>query len=238
MEESQQSAGLAAKMAPAPAPCPSAVVVSNVVLYRQGLEASLGRDGRLRLVAVVSNCEALPVVARHRPDIVLLDGASLEGLSLARTLRAQVPNILLVGFGIAGGTEQLVDCAQNGFAAFVDSNASVTDLVDAAIGASRGELSCSPQVSALLCERLAYYAAAEREPEALTRREKEIAVLIGEGLSNKEIAKDLCIGPSTVKNHVHSILEKLRVRRRSAIAHQLSAFRWAEREERRDTVDP
>jgi two-component system, NarL family, nitrate/nitrite response regulator NarL len=56
----------------------------------------------------------------------------------------------------------------------------------------------------------------------LTRREREIAVLIGQGLSNKEIAIDLRIGAATVKNHVHSILEKLDVRRRSAIVHQLS----------------
>jgi two-component system, NarL family, nitrate/nitrite response regulator NarL len=230
MDELRLSAGLTTAHAPESAPRPRAVVVSNVVLYRQGLEASLGRDGRLSVVAVVSSREALPVVARQKPNIVLLDGTTPEGLTLARTLRAQIPAILLVGFGISGGTERLVDCAQNGFAAFVDSNASVTDLVDAAIGALRGELTCSPRVSALLCERLAFYATAEREPEALTRREREIAVLIGEGLSNKEIAKDLCIGPSTVKNHVHNILEKLKVRRRSAIAHQISAFRWADRD--------
>jgi DNA-binding NarL/FixJ family response regulator len=92
-------------------------------------------------------------------------------------------------------------------------------------------------VSALMCERLARLSSGGQQPEALTRREREVAVLIGEGLSNKEIAKDLSIGPSTVKNHVHNILEKLRVRRRSAVLHQLSAFPWARRARSVDTAE-
>ena len=205
------------------------LIVSDVLLYRQGLEASLCRDGRAEIVGVAGSMDALPAVLRELPDVVLLDGAASECLALARTLRDRFPEVPLVGFGISGGAEKLVDCAQCGFAAFVDSNASASDLFDAAIGALKGELACSPEVSALMCERLAHYAARGNEPDALTRRERQIAMLIGEGLSNKEIAKDLKIGPSTVKNHVHNILEKLRVRRRSAIAHQLSAFSWASR---------
>lgn len=216
---------------------PRVVIVSDVLLYRQGLEASLSRDGRVEVIAVVTSNDALATISRRSPDLVLLDGAAKECLVLARSLRDHLPKIRLVGFGISGGAERLVDCAQCGFAAFVDSRASAADLANAALGALRGELDCSPEVSALLCERLARYAAAGREPESLTRREREIALLIGEGLSNKEIAKDLKIGPSTVKNHVHNILDKLRVRRRSAIPHQLSAFRWVRGNSGDVTVD-
>jgi DNA-binding NarL/FixJ family response regulator len=225
MEQSQQRVGL--REAPAAIGPPRVVIVSDVVLYRQGLEASLVKDGRVEVVGAVASKDALAAISTRMPDVVLLDGAATECLALARTLRAQLAKIPLVGFGIPGGADRLVDCAQCGFAAFVDSNASAADLTNAALGALRGEFDCSPEVSALLCERLAHYAAAGQEPESLTRREREIALLIGEGLSNKEIAKDLKIGPSTVKNHVHNILDKLRVRRRSAIPHQLGAFRWA-----------
>ena len=161
------------------------------------------------------------------PDVVLLDGGMDECLRLARTIRAHVPGLRIVGFGIAGGVQRLVDCAESGLAAFVDSNSNAGELVDAVIGALKGELSCSPEVSALMCERLASLSAGgSPRPDALTRREKQVAVLIGQGLSNKEIASDLRIGPATVKNHVHSILEKLNVRRRSAIVHQLSELSW------------
>ena len=95
------------------------------------------------------------------------------------------------------------------------------------LSAIDGRLTCSPEVSALMCERLARLSTGKSpQPDALTGREREIAALIGHGLSNKEIANDLRIGVSTVKNHVHSILEKLNVRRRSAIVRQLREFHW------------
>jgi DNA-binding NarL/FixJ family response regulator len=125
----------------------------------------------------------------------------------------------LVGFGIAGGAEEVLACAEAGVTAFVDSNGTVHELVGAVESALRGELLCSPRITALLCDRLASLAGTRNEmTEPLTRREREIAALIAEGLSNKEIASDLRIGPATVKNHVHNILEKLKVRRRAAVA--------------------
>lgn len=226
MDQLQQSLRLRSAIGPEDVPRPRVVLVSDVLLYRQGLQASLARDGRVDVVAAASSRDVLSIIPRCSPDVVLVDGAEVECLAVARLLRSQWPKIRLVGFGISGGAERLVDCAQWGLAAFVDCNASAADLADAILRALKGELACSPEVSALLCERLAHYAAVGQDAESLTRREHEIALLIGEGLSNKEIAKDLKIGPSTVKNHVHSILEKLRVRRRSAIAHQLGAFSW------------
>jgi DNA-binding NarL/FixJ family response regulator len=78
-------------------------------------------------------------------------------------------------------------------------------------------------VTTILCNRLARLANRESQPHhSLTPRELEIAGMIAEGLSNKEIAKGLHIGPTTVKNHVHNILDKLNVRRRAAIANRVS----------------
>ena len=206
---------------------PHVTVVSDVMLYREGLAASLFRDGRLKILDLVSSLNALPVISRNIPDVALLDGAIPDCLNLARRIRTHVPGVRIVGFGISGGADRLVDCAESGLTAFIDSNGSVGELVTAVLGALHGQLACSPEVSALMCERLARLAAAgAHRPGALTRREREIAVLIGQGLSNKEIANDLRIGPSTVKNHVHSILEKLNVRRRAAIVHQLREFPW------------
>ena len=205
---------------------PRVLIVSDVVLYRDGLAASLARDGRLQVAAVMGGVDVLPVISRRPPDALLLDGAMDGYLSLARKIRTVAPELRIVGFGIAGGTNQLVDCAEYGLAAFVGSGGSLDELVAAVLAALRGELACSPQVSALICERLATIAAGTLRSALLTRREREIAVLIGQGLSNKEIAIDLHIGPSTVKNHVHSILDKLNVRRRSAIGHQIDQASW------------
>ena len=201
-------------------------IVSDVLLYREGLAASLSRDGRLAVLDLVSGADALPAIVRNAPDAVLLDGGMEEMLLLARKIRAHAPALRIVGFGISGGADRFVDCAESGLAAFVESRGSLSELVDAVLGAINGELACSPKVTALMCERLAHLSAGGHRPDALTAREREVAALIGQGLSNKEIASDLRIGPSTVKNHVHSILEKLNVKRRSAIVHQLSELPW------------
>jgi len=201
---------------------PRVTIVSDVLLYREGLAASLLRDGRLSVLDLASSTDALPAISRNLPDVALLDGGMEDFLGLARRIRAHFSAIRIVGFGIAGGADRFVDCAESGLTAFVHSKGSVGELVTAVHGALKGELSCSPEVSAMMCERLARLAAGgNHRPDALTLREREVAVLVGQGFSNKEIAKDLRIGPSTVKNHVHSILEKLNVRRRSAVAHQL-----------------
>ena len=205
---------------------PQAIIVSDVVLYREGLAASLARDGRIKVVALAGGADAQSALARHSADTVLLDGAMDEYLALARAIRASAPAMRIVGFGISGGADQLVDCAEHGLAAFVGSGGSLDELVTSVLAALRGELACSPQVSALMCERLATLSVGAQRSAVLTPREREIAVLIGQGLSNKEIAIDLHIGPATVKNHVHSILEKLHVRRRSAIGHQVAQAAW------------
>ncbi len=201
---------------------PAVTIVSDVLLFREGLAASLARDGRLQICELVSPADALPALSRRRPDVALVDGAMPDHLEFARRMRSWLPSVPLVGFAISGGAERLVECAESGLAAFVSHEGTIGDLVDAVFGTLTGELSCSPRVSALMCERLARLSVGPKPTTTLTPREGEVAALIGRGLSNKEIAMNLCIGPSTVKNHVHSILEKLNVRRRSAVVHQLS----------------
>jgi DNA-binding NarL/FixJ family response regulator len=88
----------------------------------------------------------------------------------------------------------------------------------------RDEMACSPRIAAALLRRVASLAV-ERSPwpsgARLTARELEVLGLIDEGLSNKQIAGRLCIELATVKNHVHNILEKLQVGRRSEAALQV-----------------
>ena len=220
MSVTQNGFGVAAETRAAQAA--SVIIVSNVLLYREGLAASLARDGRLQVLAALNASDALVALASYSPDVLLLDASMDRALSLARMLRTTRPMLRIVGFGIAGGAASLVACAESGIAAFVDCNGTVSELVAAVEGAIRGELRCSPRVTAMMCDRLASLAGERIESaEPLTRREREVAALVAEGLSNKEIALDLRIGPATVKNHVHNILDKLGIRRRAAVAGKL-----------------
>ncbi len=99
--------------------------------------------------------------------------------------------------------------------------ASLEELVEVVESVARGESLLAPRIGALLLRRVAEAAGHKRAPTAagrLTPRELQVVGLIDEGLSNKQIAARLSIELATVKNHVHSILEKLEVERRAEAA--------------------
>jgi DNA-binding NarL/FixJ family response regulator len=201
---------------------PRVVVASDVLLYREGLASSLAADGRLAVVATVGASDALEAISRFDPEAALIDASAPEGLPLARAVRGRFPECRLVGFGLSGGAPAIVAGAESGLVAFVDRDGTIGSLVEAVFASLRGEVSFSPKTAALICERLACLSGEPAgESGALTRREREVAQRVADGLSNKEIAIDLRIGPATVKNHVHNILEKLHVRRRAAVADRL-----------------
>ena len=142
------------------------------------------------------------------------------------TFRQAQPDIKVIAIAIADVEQEVFDCAEAGVSGFLSRNASIQDVLTAIHCAVRNELVCSPRIAALLFSRLATKASKrsdERDNESLTRREHEIASLITRGLSNKEIARELRIQNATVKNHIHSILGKLRVRRRGQVAARMHA---------------
>jgi DNA-binding NarL/FixJ family response regulator len=203
------------------------MIVSPVLLCREGLAASLSRDPRMIVVATTDPSRAQAKALASAPDAVLLDATSEGSLTLAKQLRRTDQNIVVVGFGISESAAAAVACAEAGLAGFIDEEGSIDALVSTTLSALRGEFHCSPRVTAQLCERLAALANVKSagliaSANSLTPRERQIASLVSKGLSNKEIALGLRIGPATVKNHVHNILDKLGVRRRAAIAARVS----------------
>ena len=148
-----------------------------------------------------------------------------------------MPQTKIVALGAAEVESVLIECAKAGVAGFVAPGGSISDVIAAVHSAMRGELVCSPRTAGLLLSHVSALAARpphDLEKDALTQREKEIAQLVGQGLSNKQIALALGIQNPTVKNHVHSILSKLNMQRRIEIAAQsgreqfaaVKSFRW------------
>lgn len=206
---------------------PKVMIVSPVLLFREGLAASLSRDRRVEVVTTTDPAGAQAEALAAAPDAVLLDATSEGALTIARQLKHTDDNLVLVGFGISETAAAAVACVEAGLAGFIDEDGSIDALVNTTLSALRGEFHCSPQVTAHLCERLATLANTKTAgllaaAHSLTPRERQVASLVSKGLSNKEIALGLKIGPATVKNHVHNILDKLGVRRRAAIAAQVS----------------
>jgi DNA-binding NarL/FixJ family response regulator len=175
-------------------------------------------------VAVVGSAPysvgALASLRRIWPQVLLLDLGLEVSLRVASMVRAALPSIRLVVLGLSGTVPEVIACAESGVTGYVTREDTLSDLVVTIERAARNETFCPPSVTATLFERIAALASAQQfqpmEPNPrLSSREVEILSLIEQGLSNKEIARSLCIATATVKNHVHNVLTKLQVERRA-----------------------
>ena len=200
---------------------------SAVGLYREGLAEGLRRYEKLDVVGVLGDGgDALSRLGELRPQVILLDSTIDESRLFLQEIVREVPDSRTVALALA--ESEIVSWAEAGAWSYVTRDASIAELVDAAVSAVRGEVRCSPRVAGSLFRRVSRLAAAAETAPAythLTAREREIVELIDEGLSNKEIAARLFIELATVKNHVHNILEKLNVARRGEAAAKVRAER-------------
>lgn len=202
-------------------PIPRVLVVSDIRLFQEAFAALLARCQGVDIVGTAGPAQAFAVAAELRPDVVLLDVTHRRNLDCAKILAEQSPATKVVVFGIAETDAEVVSLAAAGVSGYVREDAESQDVVAVLRSAMRDELLCSPRAAATLCHRVAVLsrdAPGTSSPVALSNRELQIAELIDHGLSNKEIARQLGIQAATVKNHVHNILDKLKVRRRGEAA--------------------
>jgi DNA-binding NarL/FixJ family response regulator len=202
---------------------PRIYVVSDVRLHREGLILGLSRQSELNVLGAGSSGDVIDRIGILQPDVLLLDLGARDSLTIPPRARLCLPTLRVVAFAVVEAPENVLACAEAGISAYVAQDGSLEDLIAAVLRTLKGELMCSPQIAALLFDRVASLASRRgtAHPDApLTPREREIAVLIACNLPNKEVARRLHLCPATVKNHVHNILQKLKINRRGEIASQ------------------
>jgi two-component system, NarL family, nitrate/nitrite response regulator NarL len=202
------------------------LLVADVRLYRELLAGALGDEEGIELAGSACCDVAAMAAGMFRPDVVLVDTASVSVPDGLRALAAALPEARIVGIGVPDDEDSVVALLEAGASGYVTAEQPLTELVAAVEAATQGELQCPPRMAAALARRMAALAAVEKRDttdDALTPRQREIAVLIADGLSNKQIARRLSIEHATVKNHVHSILVTLGVSRRDQVGPRLAA---------------
>jgi DNA-binding NarL/FixJ family response regulator len=207
-------------LAPSPRPAVEVFVLIAVRLYRDGLADALARDPRFRVVGsagAFGDASAQLGSLPQPPDVVLVDLGLPERAGVTRMLHAGWPSVRIVALAVAEADEDVLLWAEAGVAGLVSREARLSEVLDAVEAAAHHEVLVTPAVAAVLLRRVASMAGTHVVGgcPSLTQREREIVHLIGRGMSNKEIAATLRIELSTVKNHVHNVLEKLQVRRRA-----------------------
>jgi two-component system nitrate/nitrite response regulator NarL len=189
------------------------VIVSNVRLYRDGVAIAFADDARIEVLRTAPHgAEAVGTLRQCQPDVALLDLTGAEGLSEVRLLAEAAPAVRLVVLAVPTLEREIVTWVNAGIAGYVTRDSSLADVVAAVEYAAQGDFLCSPSAAGQLLRRVAALGAEQRRASPLaplTSRERDVFQLIAQGLSNKQIAHQLCIELSTVKNHVHSILEKV-----------------------------
>jgi two-component system, NarL family, nitrate/nitrite response regulator NarL len=202
------------------------LIVVNVRLYREGLVQLLNARDEFTIVgAELNGREPVERLDEMAPDVALVDIGIPDLDEICRALARRSPPIPLVAIGISDSDSDVLACAERGIAGYVTRDSSVEALTAAIQGAADGELICSPRIAGTLIRRLGELAArSDRDGliAHLTRRESQVAALMCEDLSNKEIATRLGVEVATVKNHVHNVLDKLRVHRRAEAVRLLA----------------
>lgn len=203
--------------------------LSNVIASALEDETDIRIVGRHTAVS-----EALKALDETQIDIVLVSARLPDqgALRLTEAITENYPDINVLILGLSESNEHILRYVEAGASGYVLRNDSVDDLIEAIHAAYQGQALISPEIAAALMERVAelsqLFSGLENDvlKEAeLSPRELEVLELIGENMTNSEIADLLVIEVGTVKNHVHSILNKLEVNTRGEAAAYLALLK-------------
>ncbi|WP_263993665.1 response regulator transcription factor [Mycobacterium yunnanensis] len=205
------------------------LIVDDCTLYRENLSDALSANGASSMHAAWDMPSLLTAFDACTPDVVLLSMSTKNSASLLHAMIEAQPGVKVIAVGVWEGDEStIVASAEAGVTGYHLRDESFADLLLLIREVLGGESVCSPKVAAVLLRRLSVLASA-RKPDTselvLTAREMEILGLLEIGLSNREIANQLCIALHTVKNHVHSVLGKLGVSTRAQAVAASRAMR-------------
>lgn len=201
------------------------LVADDQGMVRTGFVTFLQTQPDIEVVGEAADgAEAVRLAAELRPDVVLMDVRMpvMDGIAATRAILADAgdrepPRVLvLTTFDL---DEHVYDALRAGASGFLLKDASAAELADAVRIVAAGDAVISPSVTRRLIAEFARLGGprgpTRRQLDQLTERETEVLALVGQGLSNAEIAEHLVISGETVKTHVSRILWKLGLRDRA-----------------------
>ncbi|GGS18185.1 DNA-binding response regulator [Actinokineospora fastidiosa] len=203
------------------------LLVDDHEVVRRGLRDLLDGEPDIEVVAQAGSvAEALVRATSSAPDVAVVDVRlpDGDGVSLCRSLRSLTPAPHCLVLTAFDDENALVEAIMAGAAGYLLKQVRGQDLITAVREVAAGRSLLDPVTTARVLERMRR--SASDELSAMTEREREVLELMGEGLSNRQIAERLFLAEKTVKNYVTSVLAKLGMQRRT------QAVAWFARRER------
>ena len=210
----------------------SVALIEDNRLVREGMASLLNQTDDFEVVAANSSADSA-LFRNAKPQVILLDVGLWDddSLRIAETIRREHPSSKVIIMDLLPAQEDIVEFVNAGVSGFILKDASIDDLVSTIRAVADGADVLPPEMTSSLFSQIARDAVTKAPALAMdavrmTAREREVIDLIGNGLSNKEIAARLNIATHTVKSHVRNVMEKLALHTRlqiAAFAHRSAA---------------
>jgi DNA-binding NarL/FixJ family response regulator len=201
------------------------IIEDNRVL-RDGITAVINGQPDMRVVATIGNGNnVLLKASQTKPHVILMDVGlkSFKESSVVELIREKMPEAKVIGMGFIPSQSDIVEFVEAGASGFILKDATVKEFIGTIRSVAQGVKILPPSLTDSLFSHVLELALKKGEGKItnavrMTKREREIIVLITDGLSNKETAQQLNIATHTVKSHVHNIMKKLALHNRLQIA--------------------
>jgi two-component system NarL family response regulator len=192
------------------------LLVDDHPLFRHGVRDLLTEQG-FQVAEAASGEDALELAAKMVPHVVIMDLSmpGMGGVEATRRLTAGAPLARVLVLTLSDDEGSVVEAIMAGACGYLMKDSSLVEIASAVRAAHDGGSILSPNISAMLLDRLRIAEQKSRKPEdhggGLADREVEVLRLLAQGKNNAQIAEELFVSPSTVKTHVSNILTKLQI---------------------------
>jgi len=196
-------------------------VLDDQEIVRRGVRGLLEAEPDIRIIGEAGTASAaMARIPALRPDVAVLDVRlpDGDGVSVCREIRWRLPETACLMFTAFGDDRAMLDAILAGAAGYVLKQIRGSDLVSAVRAAASGQPLLHPRAASQVMARLLNTSGTNDPLAGLTPHERNVLVLIGEGLTNRQIGERLLIAEQTVKNYISTIFRKLGLTQRTAAA--------------------
>ncbi len=202
------------------------VIVDDHVLFREGVAAIIGAEKDIEIAGLAGTvAEAVEIARKEQPDIILMDYDLPDGTGVdaTRQILSKQPGCKVIFLTVIEEDEVLIAAIRSGAKGYLLKTIHPHKLLAAMRSVYLGESAISRSMTLLLMEELARTKAPalpnEQGLNLLTRREQDVLRVLAAGMTNQEISAKLFLSTNTVKHHIHTIFDKLKITSRREAAH-------------------